>query len=90
MCQANSSNVPSHFQGTVQITTINFAIRAINGIIGNVCNSLQHSLASTSTFCTEQISSQFEYEDPFASLQTEYQQTKFYREQFGLIVSHYR
>ncbi len=55
-------------------TVINFAIGAINGLITDVSEAVRESPTS-------------EYENPFASLQTEYKQSKFYREVFGLVVS---
>ena len=71
--------------------SIDFAVGAINGLINTVCNSVQESLQSQSDtvmLMAEQITTWFKYEDPFSSLNTEYQQTKFYREEFGLVVSH--
>ena len=71
--------------------SIDFAVGAINGLISTVCNSVQESLQSqsdTAMLTAEQMTTCFAYEDPFSSLKTEYQQTKFYREEFGLVVSH--
>lgn len=70
--------------------SINFAVGAINGIVSSVGDSIQQSLKrsiDTSAITAEEISTHFEHEDPFASLQTEYQQSKFYRDEFGLVVS---
>lgn len=53
---------------------IDFAIGSVGTIIDNVFNSIK--LSTTETF-----------EDPFSSLKTGYQQTKFYCEEFGLVVS---
>lgn len=55
-------------------TAIDFAVGTINGIISNVCDSIQVPHAC-------------EVEDPFALLETEYKQNKFYRDVFGLVVS---
>ena len=52
--------------------SIDFAVGAINCLIRNVCDDV--------------ITTPVEYEDPFSSLMTEYQQTKFFREEFGLVV----
>lgn len=57
-------------------TAIDFAVGTINGIISNVCDSIQVPHAC-------------EVEDPFALLETEYKQNKFYRDVFGLVVSVY-
>ena len=55
-------------------TAVDFAVGTINGIISNVCDSIQVPHAC-------------EVEDPFALLETEYKQNKFYRDVFGLVVS---
>lgn len=68
---------------------INFAVGSVNTIVDSVCHSIQESVQE----CLAPISDGtdlahcFDYEDPFSLLQTEYQQSKFYRERFGLIVS---
>ena len=66
---------------------INFAVSAVNGIVTSACESIQQSLLTSINLPTDEISTHFEPEDPFASLQTEYQQTKFYRQVFGMVVS---
>lgn len=68
-------------------SSINFAVGAINGLINSVCTSLQSSLQVVKP-PSDIVVSQFKYDDPFASLTTEYQQNKFYREEFGLVVSY--
>lgn len=50
-------------------------------IVDGVCESVQSSSATGTTARFN------EREDPFAPLQTEYMQSKFYREHFGLVVS---
>ncbi len=70
-------------------TALNFALGGVNQIVTGVCDSIEQSLKAsidTSTLGFN-ISSVFEYNDPFSTLQTEYQQSKFYREHFGLVVS---
>lgn len=62
-------------------TAINFAVGLINMIVDGVCESVQSSSATDTTARFN------EREDPFAPLQTEYMQSKFYREHFGLVVS---
>ena len=66
---------------------INFATGAINGIIDSVRDSLLQSIQNDSDNISLPVNVQ--HEDPFSSLRTEYQQTKFYREEFGMIVSNY-
>lgn len=72
-------------------TAINFAVGSINTIVDSVCKSVKRSVLELAMECPPIVSTRlpgcFEHEDPFASLQTEYQQTKFYREEFGLVVS---
>ena len=68
-------------------SSINFAVGAINGVINSVCTSLQSSLQLVKP-PSDIIVSQFNYDDLFASLTTEYQQNKLYRKEFGLVVSY--
>ena len=67
-------------------SAINFAVGSINTIVDSVCKSVQSSLEGevSATRLTESFD---EREDPFAPLKTEYMQSKFYREHFGLVVS---
>lgn len=51
---------------------VNFAVGSVNSIVESVC------ISSTNSFA---------YEDPFAGLQTEHQQSRYFREEFGLVVS---
>ena len=67
-------------------SAINFAVGSINTIVDSVCESVQSSLEGevSATRLTECFD---EREDPFAPLKTEYMQSKFYQEHFGLVVS---
>lgn len=69
-------------------TSLNFAVGAINGIVDGVCSSIQHQVQNSlkNGGCSLDITDKFHYDDPFAGLQTEYQQSKFYQKEFGLIV----
>ena len=58
-----------------------FAVGSISTIVDSVCDSIKESVKNSLD-----LNSCFDFEDPFSSLQTEYQQTKFYREEFGLVV----
>lgn len=63
---------------------------AINSIVNNVCDSVQESVRSSldSGFSSMDVAACFDdHRDPFSSLQTEYKQSKFYREEFVLVVS---
>ena len=60
-------------------TAINFAIGSINTIVNGVCESacglIQRSLESGQ--CSSHVAARFDdYKDPFASLHTEYKQSK--------------
>ena len=67
---------------------VNFAVGAINTILNSVCERVQGSLEVDLASSSDIIRASFdEREDPFAQLQTEYKQSKFYREHFGLVVS---
>ena len=70
-------------------TAINFAVGSINTIVDDVCQSVEYSVqrALEQDGCTSEISPYFSNHDPFANLQTDYQQAKFYRDEFGLVVS---
>ena len=66
---------------------INFAVHSVGTLIDKTCDSVRSSVKRC--LCHDSVIDDFcfDHEDPFASLQTDYQQTKFYREQFGLVVS---
>lgn len=78
-------------------TSINYAVGAINGIVQGVCSDVQKNIQEllSESFnksppnerCPFDISEAFKYNDPFAFLQTEHQQIKFYKDEFGLVVS---
>lgn len=66
---------------------IDFAVGSISTIISSVCDSIKNDIQSSFAAETHSvINSCFDYEDPISSLLTEYQQSKFYREEFGLVV----
>lgn len=75
------------FQERYQVPqiAINFAVGSISTIVDGVCESIKCSLEAGS--CSIDMSAFDEREDPFASLGTEYMQSKFYRDVFGLVVS---
>ena len=68
--------------------SLNFALESVSDIINVTCRSIEHAVhqelgesgISPPPCC-------FHTPDPFSNLKTEYQQTKFYRDHFGLIVS---
>lgn len=66
---------------------INFAVGTINTIVDGACESLRDSLQERGSLTTDVAACFDQREDPFAHLQTEYMQTKFYRDEFGLVVS---
>ena len=70
--------------------SVDFAVGAINEIVGSVCysvkKSVESSFDSSQMLTKEEVMEYIQHNDPFSSLQTEYQQTKFYRAEFGLVV----
>ena len=54
---------------------IDFATGAINGIIDNMCDRLLQSIQNDSDIISQGLSVNFQHEDPFSLLRTEYQQT---------------
>ena len=70
-------------------TAINFAVGSINALVDSVHESIKASVLDRlkTGAATVDLSVCFDHDDPFASLQTEYQQSKFYREEFGLVVN---
>ncbi len=66
---------------------INFATGTINTIVDGVCESLRDSLQESGSSPTDIAACIDQREDPFAHLQTEYMQSKVYRDEFGLVVS---
>ena len=71
--------------------SLKFALESVGDIINVTCRSIEHAVhqelsesgISPSPCC-------FHTPDPFSNLKTEYQQTKFYRDHFGLIVRNNR
>ena len=61
---------------------VDYAVGAINTIIDSVHASVQAALQQSSGTTSVALVA-----DPFSELRTEYQQTTFYRQQFGLVVS---
>lgn len=65
------------------LSRINFAVGSISTIVDGVCESIKRSLEAGN--CSIDMSAFDEREDPFASLGSEYKQSKFYRDVFGLV-----
>ena len=69
-------------------SAINFAVGSINSIVESVCDDVYESVHASLKMGTAEFAACFqEYQDPFASLHTEYKQSKFYRDVFGLVVN---
>lgn len=64
-------------------TAINFAVGAVNAIVNDVCDLAKQSIKHTLSTNTSTSLAIQQCRDPFASLETEYRQTKFYREVCG-------
>ena len=73
-------------------TTVDFTVGAVNQIISIVYEDLRKSVIQslndigvpTQDICIDHL---FSPENIFEELETEYQQTKFYKDHFGLVVS---
>ena len=96
--QARNISSPQHtaalflltFKEKYRLTqkSIDYAVGSINKIVDSVCASVQDSLQQSLPTTNAELMQCFDYDDPFCALQTEYQQTKFYRQEFGLVVSY--
>ncbi|SMN12480.1 hypothetical protein SPBRAN_1135 [uncultured Candidatus Thioglobus sp.] len=64
---------------------VNFTLGSISSIVDGVCDSIKDSIQERSSLTSDMLAC-FNHSDPFDSLQTEYQQTKFYKKEFGLVV----
>lgn len=83
----NISCTCSELTGLSQ-AAINFAVGSINGILDGVSKSIHETAQGLLEAGSCSLDAAFkEREDPFASLQTEYKQLKFYQEVFGLVLS---
>ena len=76
-------------------TAINFLIRQVQNMIHysllNIKNLVEAELMGliAENITQPVLSDYFEHIDPFKSLHSEYLQTKFYKDHFGLVVSSY-
>ena len=74
-------------------TAINFLIRQVQNMIHysllNIKNSAELMGLITENITQSVLLDYFECVDPFKSLHSEYLQTKFYKDHFGLVVSSY-
>ncbi len=71
-------------------TAINYAVGSINSICENVCSNIRQSIETqhqkNGSISMTDVDECFVVNDPFAGIGTEYLQSKFYRENFGLVV----
>ena len=65
-------------------SAIDFAVGSIQSIVDSVCAS---AISAVETNLSSATAIAANIEDPFVSFKTNYQQSKFYRERFGLVVS---
>ena len=74
-------------------TALNFAVGQVKHMVGFMAEDMQAAVQSemiemhTTAAELPEITSCFQNFNPFAGLETEYQQTKFYVEHFDLVVS---
>lgn len=69
--------------------SIDFAVGTVHHIVDSVCSQIQSSVEESlhsNTNTDFDFTQCFNYDDPFHCLKTEYQQTKFYKNEFGLVV----
>ena len=64
----------------VSQAAINFAVGSVTSIIEGVCNSIKQNYTELENDIP------LKYDDPFASLQTDHQQTNYYQREFRLVV----
>ncbi len=71
-------------------TAVNFAVGSVNQMVAHVCKELHDSVVETlqenEIAIPPALDDCFTPVEPFGGLATEYQQTKYYRENFGLVV----
>lgn len=69
-------------------TAVDFCVDQTKTIIGLSLQKVKHKITLNSSMSTDMMTECFDNdEDPFSFLSSEYLQTKFYKEHFGLIVS---
>lgn len=68
---------------------INFTVNSVNSIVNTTCEVAKRSVNALESGAskTDVIAIIDQVKDPFAEFASEHMQTKFYREEFGLIVS---
>ena len=73
---------------SVSQKAIDFAVGSMTTIMDNMCDTIKESVERSLEQEKDKsdIISCFNHVDPFSYLQTEYQQSKFYRKEFGLVV----
>ena len=72
--------------------SLDFAVDSVSEILQLVTNNIKQAVFNKlsehgTTLNGDEILSEFKQDSPFTNLKTEYQQTKFYKENFGYIVS---
>lgn len=71
---------------------VDYAVGSVNQMVSHVCEELHVSVVRTlqnnNIPIPEELNDTFTLIDPFQGLATEYQQSKYYQEHFGLVVSY--
>ena len=71
-------------------SVVDFAVGSMNQMLDHVCDELQKSVETcmheNEITPPRNLSECFAHTNPFSHLETEYQQAKYYREHFGLVV----
>ena len=72
---------------------VDYAVGSVNQMVSHVCEELHVSVVRTlqnnDIPIPTELNDTFTLIDPFQGLATEYQQSKYYQEHFGLVVSSY-
>lgn len=71
---------------------VDYGVGSVNQMVSHVCEELHVSVVRTlqnnNIAIPEELNDTFTLIDPFQGLATEYQQSKYYQEHFGLMVSY--
>lgn len=92
MCSSFLSSLKERYQITQ--TALDFAVGQVQQMVTFAVEDIQNAVETClSSYYSESLSEMpnvtdcFKMQDPFRNLQNEYMQTKYYRENFDLIVS---
>ena len=71
-------------------TALDFAMKQVQQMVGFAIEDVQQAVElQLPSINSSEVRECFKVPDPFLNLRSEYMQTKYYKENFGLIVSHF-